>query len=327
VNGPVQLVFAHDPLGAAMYRKRPVAPAGMDVVCMLADGSLVSASQLGKLGNYRRRYDVNTADHFHSEVITLPARNDAFDFQGSMDIGWRVTDAVTVVERNVSDGLALVRSTLLTQMRQISRGYDVEQCAAADEKINRRLGGASISLPEGITVHRFAVHLTLDAQTREYLQKSRNHVYEEDLDQRRLEATRRALAGDNALLVMHLMNNRDDTASVIDLLAKDRNTSEQRRIDLFRELLTKGVIQDADLDELTRALVKQNTTAVLGYPAGAPQVGPSSISLAPSTVVHPTQQQTALTAEPERTAAQHTPVPNTSTGGVAAWKSVGKDRT
>lgn len=332
MNEPIELVFGHEPLSAAMYRKRPVAPAGMEAVCLLASGNLVLASQLRKFGSYRRRYDVNIADQFHSEAVTLPARNDAFDFQGNMDIGWRVTDAITIVERNIRDGLSLVRSTLLTQMRQISRRFEVEQCAAADEEINRRLGTASLPLPlpEGITVHRFAVHLALDTQTREYLQRSRNHGYETDLDRRRLEATRSALAGDNALLVLHLMRHSDDTGSIIDLLAKDRNTSEQRRIDLFRELLDKGVIQDADLDELTTALVKQSTSTVLSHPAGMPQIdsltGQSSMTVIPGAAVPLAQQQSPPAVEPKH-GGQHPPDNGTTPDGVAAWKSVGKDRT
>lgn len=330
MNERVSLVYAHDELGAALYRRRPLAPAGVEVVCLLSNGQLVPATQLGAFRSYRRRYDVNTADHFHSETVTLPARNDAFEFQGSMDIGWRVTDAVKVVERNVGDGLALVRSTLLTRMRQISRRFEVEQCAAADEEVNRTLGSAPVTLSEGITVHRFAARLTLDAQTRAYLQQSRNHDYEASLDQRRIEATRRALDGDNALLVLHLSKHRDDTSSIIDILAKDRNTSEQRRIELFRELLAKGVIQDVDLDELIRALVKQSTAAVLDGPAGAPKIGSASGQFSTATIVPGAIAPVpALETAPEPVPAQaelSTSQPSTANGGVATWKPVGKGK-
>lgn len=308
MNQYMFLVQPHDEVGPALYRRRPVTPAGYAFVFLLSDNRLVRADQLGPFGRYRRRYDVNISDQFHSEPVTLPARNDAFAFQGTMDIGWRVSDPVALVQRGIGVGISLVRSTLLTRMQQITRKHEAEDCANADEEINRTLGTAPVVLPEGLEVHRFAVRLEIDQKTREYMQQLRNHDYETDIGSRRIEATRRALEGDNALLVLHLTEHKGDTSSVIDILAKDRNTSTQQRIDMFKELLDKGVIQDIDLEELTRTLVKQSTVAVQTVPTGVPQIGESTSQMPAGQVV-----PGAVTA-----------VPGATNGGVSAWKPVGK---
>jgi hypothetical protein len=308
VNQYVSLVQPHDEVGPALYRRRPVTPAGYAFVFLLADNRLVRADQLGPFGRYRRRYDVNISDQFHSEPVTLPAHDDAFAFQGRMDIGWRVANPVALVQRGIGVGIDLVRSTMLMRMQQITRKHDVEDCAKADEEINRTLGTAPVVLPEGIEVHRFAVLLELDHKTRDYKQQLRNHGYEADLGSRRMEATRRALEGDNALLVLHLTEHKGDTSSVIDILAKDRNTSAQQRIDMFKDLLDKGVIQDIDLDELTRTLVKQSTVAVQTVPTGIPQIGESTSQT-------PVGQVVAGSVGTDT---------GTTNGGVSAWKPVGK---
>jgi hypothetical protein len=248
------------------------------MVCQRGDGRLVTAAQLGSFEGHRKRYMVNMAEHFRTEDITLPARDDVFEFQGTVDIGWRVVDPVSVVARNIVDGLALVRSTLLIGMRQISRCYPVEQCAAADEEINRMCGNAPIMLPEGLCVYRFALRLRLDEQTRSHLQELQNARYESQIEQVRIDATRRALDGDNALLVWHLVQHRGDTGSIIKLIAHDRESSEQQRSQLLKDLLAQGVVQDADLDDLARALIERSTDSVLHPVAGQPQITPSTVS-------------------------------------------------
>jgi hypothetical protein len=195
-----------------------------------------------------------------------------------------------------------------------------------------------VVLPEGITVHRFSIRLTLDEQTRNYLQQRRNHSYESAHTMRRMEVIRRSLAGENGLLVMHLDTHRDDTGSIIQMLANDRTTSENRRIELIRELIDKGFIQDADLDAFTRSLVQQSTLA-LGAPSGAPQLGAlTSPAVVPGVVVPPAQ---VAATPPERTSAapapqpepQSPPEPQPSTsdnekqsGGVTTWKQVGRSQ-
>ncbi|MFD1151563.1 hypothetical protein [Saccharothrix hoggarensis] len=339
----VRLVHAHDEVPSSLFRKRPLQPAGIAVVCLLADGRLVPAPQLGAMGRYRRRYDVNIADHFHSEAVTLPARNDAFEFQGVMDIGWRVTDPVKVVARNVVDGLALVRSTLLAEMRQISRRYPVEQCADADEEVNRTLGAGPRDLPEGITVHRFAARLTLDETTRRLLQEHRNTGYESEIEQRRIEATRRALDGDNALLVLHLTKHKEDTASLITMIAQDRHSSEQRRMDLLRDLVERKIIQDVDLDDFSRTLIQQSTTSLAGGYTGPPQLnGPRAVGPAPVVNAVPVVEAPAVNGpavngpgvnahgvaapapQPGRSGPQESK--GSPSGGVTGWKPVGDNK-
>lgn len=334
------LVVVHEDLPWSVARKRPLAPAGTSVVCLLGSGQLVLAEQQSALFRFRRQYDVDISQHFDTEQLELPARDDAFRFQGTMDVTWGVTDPTQVVKRNVADGLALVRSALLQRMWAISRLYQVEQCAAADAEINRQLGGGPVALPEGITVFRFSIRLTLDEQTRNYLQQQRNHGYETAHSLRQMELTRRSLAGENGLLVMHLTQHRDDTASIIQMLENERATNESRCIELFRELIDKGLIQDVDLDGFTRSLVQQRTLA-LGTPSGLPQIGavtgasavitpaaqPMPITAAPVQATDPFSAQGQATAphavaDPPQSAKASVP----PKGGVTKWKPVGKSQ-
>lgn len=338
MNQP-DLITTHGELGSAMFRKRPLGAAGIEVVCQLVDGSLVRAAQLSAFSSYRRRYDVSVTDRFHTEHVTLPALDDAFEFTGTMDIGWRVSDAVTVVERGVYDGLGLVRSTLLGHMRQISRKYPVEACAAADAEINAALGIAPMTLPEGIAVHRFSVRLSLDDATRRLLQERRNVYLEGDIERLRIDATRRALNGDNALLMLHLTRHRDDTSSVIDLINRDHTASAQQRTELIKDLLNRGVIQDTDLDELTRALIQQSTTATLGGQLPTIASGVAAVQLPAAPVVNGQVAAPAATAATPANPAvpQPTPAPAAAAvpaagptsgdgGGVTGWTPVGKNK-
>ncbi|WP_328618430.1 hypothetical protein OHS18_22845 [Amycolatopsis sp. NBC_00355] len=325
MNQVGSLVSVHGELGAAMFRKRPLGAAGVEVVCQLADGTLVPAGQLGAFQPYRRRYDVDVTDRFHSEAIALPALRDTFEFTGSVDYGWRVSNPVQVVSRGVYDGRALVLSALQDRMRAISRRHPVEECAAVDAEINATLGGSPITLPEGITIYRFSVRLTLDDSTRTILQGKRNVRYQGEIEQLRVEATGRALSGDNGLLLLHLTRHPDDTSSVIELITQHHKATDKQRIELIQDLVDRKIIQDVDLEEFARALVRQGTSAVQGGPGLPALLGPSTSTPVPApplvsgTITPPTAP---MAAAPQSQAPTGTSAGKS--GGVTSWKPVGK---
>lgn len=319
-----KLISVHGELGAAMFRKRPFVAAGVEVVCQLADGRLVPAADLGAFQPYRRRYDVDVTDRFHTEAISLPAQRDTFEFTGSIDYGWRVTDAVQVVARGIHDGRDLVLSALHNRMRAISRRHPVEECAAVDAEINATLGTGPTVLPEGITIYRFSARLTLDDATRTILQSRRNAQYQGETEQLRIEATSRALSGDNGLLLLHLARHPDDTSSVIDLIAQHHKATDQQRIELIKDLVDRNIIQDVDLEDFSRALLQQGTSAVLGGQSLSAQLGRGTTAQLPA--------PTAIGG----TAASPPPTPPTSSpastgtgtgksGGVTSWKPITKN--
>jgi hypothetical protein len=283
VKNAVNLILSDEPVRRVQFGGRPVVNPGVAVVCSTADGQLEQVGKLGMIARYHRRYEVDIADHHDTVDSPLPTRDDVYHFQCSVVVGWRVSDPIEVVRRRVGDGLDLCHSRLLDRMREISREFEIQDCAKAEREINRAVG-MPFPLLEGITIYHFSARLTLDTDARAYLQAKIAAAREADLDesrrrddverahhaetmegirlsgevhrdQQRMNAVRQALKGDNDLLLYHLAHNRGETGTIIDMIRADRNSTERERITLLKDLIDRDLIQDVDLDELRSELV------------------------------------------------------------------------
>jgi hypothetical protein len=252
-----------------------------------------------------------------------------------------------IVERGIADGLALCCARLLEQLPQISRNFNIEACALAEVEINQALGAAiPITLPEGITVHRFFARLSMDEATRKAIQdlragqrdsslaavKSSGAQRVHDIEQKaalrrrhqRMKAIQAAMHGNYDLVAIHLSQHPDDTGTLINMIRSDYQTSEERRDKMITELLKRDLIQDIDVDDLNSALL---TTAANSYRSGPPRaINLPHLTALPSTSASTpsaTSQAAPSTPVPS-TPAPSTPGPDNSqqsnTSGVVGWR-------
>ncbi len=296
---PRNLILSEEP-AHRMQWKRPIPTSGVAIVGKTPDGRYEIVTKFGVIAKYRLRFEVDIADHHDVVECPLPSRGDAFSFAGTLVLDWRVTDAAVVVERRINDGLELCRARLLEQLRQISRGFDIKECALAEAAINRALGVAPITLPEGITVHRFSAQLSMDDTTIESIHELRsvqhrgslnavqssgaqevwNIELEGDLHRQhqRMEAIQAAMRGNYTLAAIHLSRHPDDTGSLINMIRSDYQANDERRDRMILELLKQGQIQDIDTEGLNSALL---SAAADSYQSGPPR----AIGLPPPTAL------------------------------------------
>ncbi|MGH3864893.1 MAG: hypothetical protein ACRDQ4_01930 [Pseudonocardiaceae bacterium] len=355
----VNLILSDEPVRRVQFGGRPVVNPGVAVVCSMADGQLEQVGKLGMISRYRRRYEVDIADHHDTVDSPLPTRDDVYHFQCSIVVGWRVNDPIEVVRRRVGDGLDLCHSRLLDRMREISREFEIQDCAKAEREINRAVV-IPFTLLEGITIYHFSARLTLDAGARAYLQAKIAAARESDLDklrwrgdverahhdetmegirlsgevqrdQQRMNAVRQALKGDNDLLLYHLAQNRGETGTIINMIRADRNSTEHERITLLKDLIDRHLIQDVDLDELRSELV---SGTALGIRRGSNPTKelPSIVQQQPLKIVDlngATESDHTASADQAGVTDQTTngqPIPDSSGSphdgsGVTGWKS------
>lgn len=278
-----KLIVSDEPVHRVQFGGRPGVNPGVAVLCSTADGQLEQVGKLGIIARYHRRYEVDITDHHDTVDSPLPTRDDVYHFQCSIVIGWRVSNPIEVVQRGVDDGRDLCHSRLLDRIREISREFEIQDCAKAEREINRAVG-VPFPLPEGITIYHFSARLTLDADARAYLQakiaadreadldKLRRHddierahhgetlegihvSAEVQRDQERMNAVRLALKGDNDLLLYYLAQHRGGAAAIINMIRADQASTERERLTLLKYLIDHNLIQDVDLDELRSELV------------------------------------------------------------------------
>jgi hypothetical protein len=336
-----QLILSEE-LVHRMRWKRPIPTSGVATVGKTTDGRYEIVTRFGLIAKYRLRFEVDIADHHDVVRCTLPSRGDAFFFDGTLVLDWRVTDAAVIVERGIEDGLALCYARLREQLPQITRDFDIEACALAEAEINQAVGAAvPITLPEGITVHRFFARVGMDEATRKAIQelragqrdsslaavKSSGAQRVQDIEQKaalrrqhqRMEAIQAAMHGNYDLVAIHLSQHPDDTGTLINMIRSDYQSNEERRDNLITELLKRDLIQDIDVDDLNSALL---TTAANSYRSGPPRaINLPRLTTLPNTLT----SSPAATPQPAPPA---TPPPATgsdngqhsSTSGVVGWR-------
>jgi hypothetical protein len=307
--------------------------AAVTAVYAKADGSVVPLGRPLRMGEamvkgYRTRYDVGMAKHEHEFDIAneLPSREDVFRFYARVQFGFQVHDPAQVVLARVQDGFQLARWRLLEAMRDISRKYMTEDCAKANEEINKKLGSRPQVYDEGITVYRFAAFLSLDAQTQDALRKRRATDHEilqarklaelelvkarlqGELENERMVAVRQAMRGDQGLLALHMARHPDDTAKVVELVMGSHDSNHAARIDLLKSMMENNLIQNIDLQEIRDENLRQILRAVQADSLQSLQVSsdpaPQALPSQPAAAI-----ESSIPLPPPTTPLRATPLP------------------
>ncbi|MGH3695161.1 MAG: hypothetical protein ACRDRX_14440 [Pseudonocardiaceae bacterium] len=335
---PRQLILSEEPVHRMQW-KRPVPSSGVAVVGKTPDGRYETITQFGLMTRYRLRFEVDVADHHDIVKCPLPSRGDVFSFDGTLVLDWRVTDAAVVVERKIGDGLSLCYARLHERLRHISREFDVEDCARAESKINKVIGTAlPMSLPEGITIHRFSAQLNMDDGTLKAILELRTARHEGSLaaiksggeqevqkieqegslrrQEQRIEAVRAAMRGNYDLVAIHLSQHPDDTGSLINMIRSDYQTSEERRDRMIMEMLKRDLIQDIDVVGFNSALLG---TAAERFRSGSQHT--ITLPHLPALPSAPTSSTNAPLVVPNTTTGDDR-VQRTDTSGVVGWRQL-----
>lgn len=245
--------------------------------------------------SYHTRYDVDVSDHRRTVELRsspLPSRGDYYFFIATVDVAFRVHDPAEVVRRNIRDALPAVYGFLKNELRLITRNFDIEQSAQAEEAIRRRFATPA-QLPEGITVFAVSPRLLPDDNASRYLQekveasrrietnveqhkvKVQEALQQDELERMqqvaRIQATQlemRAM-GNRELTVrqmvqLHLARHPQDTEKVTAMLMQHEQTMLERQdqqavqsTELTKFLVAQHIFQAADLEHLVQPLLRQ----------------------------------------------------------------------
>jgi ubiquitin-like protein Pup len=172
----VPLILSTQPVRPFSLARPPATRPHVAAVYARADGELDNLGgrtpTFSESRRYRHRYDVDIGDHEREIQLRFPSADDSFHFLARMRFGFRVSDPVRVVRRNIRDGLPLVHARLVEIMRRICRDFDLEHADAAERAANDRFA-TPIVLDEGITIYRCAVQISLDADATRRLTEMR----------------------------------------------------------------------------------------------------------------------------------------------------------
>ncbi|MFE2995298.1 hypothetical protein ACFXG4_09840 [Nocardia sp. NPDC059246] len=131
---------------------------------------------------------MDTSAHHDTINLELPTAEGVFNFIAEIDLSWRIGDPVCAVREKVTGGEAIYGPFLTKELRTISREFEVERFAEAEQRINGHFAGGPSELRCGITMLSCLVKLAAESSTKLHMQQ----VTYDDREEERRDAEHRA---------------------------------------------------------------------------------------------------------------------------------------
>ncbi|MGW5051619.1 hypothetical protein [Actinokineospora sp. NPDC004072] len=249
----------------------------------------------------RELHEVDVAPHPATFDIDLPSRQEAFHFTASVRVVWQVVDPVHAVRSRLSDPQHDIKAYLEKHLREITRGFDVEQNAAAERRINGDYANRSVHLSPALALRIETVVLQLDEETRAHIaartladredeaaQRSKlsnaikhelalqaaeferererlQQSHQMQLQQERIKFYAEALRSDTLnVLAMRLDGHGEDVNDVINLLMKQRQMEFQEASSMLERILEANLADRKDVAALMAGASKHLVDRIRG---------------------------------------------------------------
>ncbi|MBF5000271.1 hypothetical protein IRT45_24300 [Nocardia sp. BSTN01] len=124
-------------------------------------------------------YWVDVSVHHAGARIKLPTAEGVFHFVADLDLAWRIGDPVQAVRDKLRDGEYIYRPYLEHQLRSISRKFEVNRFAEAEQHLNI-FADRTTELPCGIVLLDWKVKLSPESSTQSHIQERTYDIHRKE---------------------------------------------------------------------------------------------------------------------------------------------------
>lgn len=277
------LILSKETPVLGLFRLRPTPEPGIALVLFREGQKLVTLWPRDRLtsgevtwGNYKAIYKVDITEHMFSLRCTLPCERDAFEFHAQVDVTFSVSDPATVVERNITDARTVLEPLIIRTMRAVSRRFDVEKSAEAEQAIIEAVQKESARYGIGLRIDRLAVRLSLEQDARAHIRQLRQIERDKEREQRQAELERQRgeleiermrmkmefygpliKGGQWQLLALQLANHPEDVAAVAQMISQQRQAEMDNQLRALKIMLEEDVIEGFQMEEASKRVLQR----------------------------------------------------------------------
>jgi hypothetical protein len=278
-----QLIIGEEKPVLGLFRARPTPQPGVAIVLFREGQPLVTLWPEDRLtsgevtwGNYKVLYRVDITEHSFNFDCDIPCKGEAFDFRAKVQINYSVDKPNIIVAKKIINARQILEPLITNMMRSISRRYDVEQSAQAEEAIIKQLPIDIQQRDTGFKLSHFIVELSLEEEARKHIRKikqidrDKEHQKQQaELDRQRLqlemEHTKLRMdfyspfiqGGQWQLLALQLANHPEDVATVTQMLSKQRQVELDNQLRTLKVMLEEDVIEGYQMEEACRSVLRR----------------------------------------------------------------------
>lgn len=222
-------------------------------------------------------YQVDVSPHQENIELNLPSREEAFAFTAKVRATWRVSNPIAAVTGKLENPAPFVADYLEERLREVTRGFTVENSADAERRVNLDYGDRTIRVSDAVEVVRCTVVLTLDDATRDHIAnrtladrlKERERYdhdlellrtehqqelarskekHELDLKAQRMHFYADALRTDDLnVLALRLAGHTEDVNDVINLIMQQKRLEFEGANTVLNQLLEANLVNHKDV--------------------------------------------------------------------------------
>jgi hypothetical protein len=238
-----------------------------EVVWPMASGSAVPGPAFR--GRVRRAHSVDVSDHHLRLTCDLPSMGDAHRYEATLHCTCVVGRPEEVVLHSIKDVGAALRPLLQEAMRQVSRRYQIEDSAGAEQAVHAELQRREEDegFHPAFALARISVSLDLDSTARFHAEQVRKQRHEQRMADdaagsqiRRAEQFRRLVEeGDWGMLRLALAQNIDRLPQVLQAMRNGADARFQNGFQALRFLVENRVVGPEDIPQSLRELMGIDT--------------------------------------------------------------------
>jgi hypothetical protein len=265
----------------SLFQQRPTPEPGIALVLFQEGKPLVTLWPEDRLtagevkwGKFKTIYKVDISEHQFSFKCTLPCQGDAFNFHAEVQATSSVDNPSIIVERNTTDVLGVLEPLITQIMRNITRKYDVEKSAAAEQAITKAIQEETYDV--GLKLDRISVKLSLEEDARAHLRKLKQ--IERDKERERKEAELDRLRDDLELdrmktklafytpliqgghwqlLALQLTNHPDDVVIVAQTLSQQRQSEMENQLIALKIMLEEDALEPFHIEDAGKRVLQR----------------------------------------------------------------------
>jgi len=213
-------------------------------------------------GTYNLVYKVDLAEHPLEFTFEIPCKGDAYDFNAVVNFICSVREPIKIVERKVKDVNKFLQPLIGKALRDISRQYEIEEIADAENSMNSEVSRQVYH--QGFNIRDLVIALALPEEVRTSIQKKREikNRREDEGDELKhnLEMTRKKMdfyvkmfqGGHLQLLALQLAENPKDMNIIVQYLNEQKPENKAR---LIRDLQQLGDVEDIIIQEAIASII------------------------------------------------------------------------
>jgi len=215
---------------------------------------------------YKGFYRVDMGIHVFEFHTKAPCGKDAFYYDVTVNVMYRVDNPIEIVKNQVRDVQTLLKPEIIKRIRAASRKFSVEQSKEAEQEINNSFDKGIYT--NGIIASQIVASVELESESLEHLrfvQNIKNEITRQEFfheleivkSKHEIELKKLKLdfyaplikKGEWELLALQLAEHPDDVATIANMVAQLRQAELDVQLDLLKSMITDGVIEAMQIEE------------------------------------------------------------------------------